>query len=171
MRVIRASAVALIAIAALVAAPSFGIAGEPGASAASYDGDDVAHQLDLRSAVISDAAGDRERITLRFWNRVPTWLIRGNGLWVEAGIYRFRIFRNSDGLLRIRGGDLASACCNAFPATHPNSRTFVGRHWVFGAEPPPDELRAGTFRKPDCNARCEWWEVGRAIDRTPWAPI
>src|SRR5918995_4920458 len=117
MRVTRASAVAMIAIAVVVGAPSSSSARE---SATSSDGDDVADRLDLRSVVIAETSGDLTRITVRFWERVPTWMIRGNGLWVEvADFYQYRIYRNADGQLRIRGGDPASACCDAFPARHP----------------------------------------------------
>jgi hypothetical protein len=170
MRITRASAVMLITIATVIAAPSSVGAGE---TAGSYDGDDVAHRLDLRSVLIAETSTNLTRITVRFWNRVPERLLRHNGVWVEAGGYQFRIFRNSDGRLRIRGGDLASECqgCIKRPARHPNPYTYVGAHHVYGAQPPPEELRAVTVDEPDCDGRCKWYERGRTIDQTPWAPI
>jgi hypothetical protein len=170
MRFTCASAVVVVAVAAIVVGPSSAAAGE---SAGSHDKDDVAHQLDVRSVVISETSTNFTRITVRFWNRVPAWLIRRNGVWVEASFYRFRIFRNADGRLRIRGGDLASKCggCVTRRARHPDPHTYVGTHYVYGTEPPPDELRAVTFGKPDCDGRCKWFETGQRIDSTPWAPI
>lgn len=170
MRLAHASAVALITIAVVVADPSSAGAGK---SAVSYDQDDVAHRLDIRSVSISETSTDFTRITVRFWNRVPAWLLRRNGVWVEASGYRFRIFRNADGRLRIRGGDLASECggCIRRPARHPDAHTYVGTHHVYGAQPPPEELRAVTYAKPNCDGECEWFETGRTIDTTPWAPI
>jgi hypothetical protein len=168
MRLSRLAAATLIVVMTSLAFVSDAVAAE---SAASYDPDDVAHRLDLRSVVLQEMPSGLTRITVTFWNRVPTWAVHRDVLWITTGGYDFRIFRNGHGRLRIGGGDFGSVVTTR-PARHPDGYTYVGRHYVFGAQPPPDDLRALTFRrKLDCPRSCHWWDHGTRIDRTPRVPL
>ena len=111
------------------------------------DGNDVADQLDIRSATLSPESGDRSRITLRFWNDVPPELLEGRAIRMElsysedgpnSGQYVVGFFRNSDGVLRMVGGEGGSNCCFVVAARHPNDFTYTGvlPFSFYGAQPP-----------------------------------
>ena len=161
MKTAHFTAVAVI-VSALMLAPA--LASE---FAVVFDANDVGSRLDIRSVVIEEKASGLTKITVTFWNPVPTWLLQRRGLWIEADPYVFRIFRNAQGLLRIAGGDLGSTISRR-PAHHPDPFTFVARAYIFGTEPTPTSMRGLTTRKADCptSGSC-LFEQGKRIDATP----
>jgi hypothetical protein len=167
MGIRRIAAAALIAATTLLLIPSYAAAGD---SVASYDANDVGNRLDLRSVALNETPSGLTRVIVTFWNRVPSWVLRRHVLWITAGGYDFRILRNDEGHLRIRGGDLGSATTSR-PAHHADGYTYIGRQWILGTEPPPSDLVAKTYRKPHCDGPCRWSEHGTMIDRTPRVPI
>ena len=146
------------------------------------DGNDVADELDIRSATLSPESGDRSRITLGFWNDVAPELLEGRAIRMElsysesgpySGEYVGGFFRNSDGFLRMVWGEGGSNCCFVVAAGHPNDFTYTGvlPFSFYGAQPPPIWLRGESTRQLDCHAgqrRACTLFVGRAADRTPW---
>jgi hypothetical protein len=104
------------------------------------DGNDVADQLDIRSATLSPESGDRSRITLRFWNDVPPELLEGRAIRMElsysedgpnSGQYVVGFFRNSDGVLRMvwgRGVQTAASWLRVgIQTTSPTRECFPSR--------------------------------------------
>jgi hypothetical protein len=146
------------------------------------DVNDVADELDIRSATLSPESGDRSRITLRFWNDVPPQLLEGRAIRMELsysedgpnpGQYVMGFFRNSDGFLRMVCGEGGSNCCDVVAGRHPNDFTYTGvlPFSMYGAQPPPIWLRAVSTRRLDCRAgqrRACVLFTGRTADRTPW---
>lgn len=146
------------------------------------DDNDVANELDIRSATLSPESGNRSRITLGFWNDVPPELLEGRAIRMElsysedgpyAGQYVIGFFRNSDGFLRMVWGEGGSNCCFVVAGRHPNDFTYTGvlPFSMYGAEPPPIWLRGVSTRWLDCRAdqrRACVLFTGRTADRTPW---
>ena len=145
------------------------------------DADDVGHRLDLRSVTVAPAANDRARITIRFWDRVPAWLIAHHIVRVEMSTdredpqpsYVQQIFRNRDQRLRLTWGEAGSFCCGGRPAYHPDAFTYTAvlPFSIYGAVPPPMALRGVASRRAvRCDSRDECL-FGRfkMADRTPWA--
>jgi hypothetical protein len=146
------------------------------------DGNDVADELDIRSATLSPESGDRSRITLRFWNDVPPELLERRAIRMElsysedgpaSGQYVVGFFRNSDGFVRMVWGEGGSNCCFVVVGRHPNDFTYTGvlPFSFYGAQPPPIWLRGESTNQLDCRAgqrRACTLFTGRAADRTPW---
>ena len=112
------------------------------------DDNDVASELDIRSATLSPESGDRSRVTLRFWNDVPPELLEGRAIRMElsysedgtySGQYVVGFFRNNDGFLRMVWGEGGSNCCSVVAGRHPNDFTYTGvlPFSFYGAQPPP----------------------------------
>jgi hypothetical protein len=171
-------------IAILMTVPLFATAlpahAEPTVTA--NDENDVADELDIRSATLSPESGDRSRITLRFWNDVPPELLEGRAIRMELsysedgpspGQYVVGFFRNSDGFGRMVWGEGGSNCCFVVAGGHPNDFTYTGvlPFSFYGAQPPPIWLRGESTKQLDCRAgqrRACTLFTGRAADRTPW---
>jgi hypothetical protein len=151
-------------------------------TATANDDNDVADELDIRSATLSPESGDRSRITLSFWNGVPPELLEGRAIRMELsyseegpypGEYVVGFFRNSDGFIRMVWGEGGSNCCFVVAGGHPNDFTYTGvlPFSLYGAQPPPLWLRGESTNQLDCRAgqrRACTLFVGRAADRTPW---
>jgi hypothetical protein len=146
------------------------------------DDNDVANELDIRSATLSPESGDRSRITLRFWNDVPPELLEGRAIRMElsysedgpySGQYVMGFFRNSDGFLRMVWGEGGSNCCDVVAGRHPNDFIYTGvlPFSTYAAQPPPIWLRGASTKRLDCRAgqrRACVLFTGRTADRTPW---
>jgi hypothetical protein len=146
------------------------------------DDNDVANELDIRSATLSPESGDRSRITLRFWNDVPPELLEGRAIRMElsysedgpySGQYVMGFFRNSDGFLRMVWGEGGSNCCDVVAGRHPNDFTYTGvlPFSTYAAQPPPIWLRGVSTKRLECRAgqrRACVLFTGRTADRTPW---
>jgi hypothetical protein len=145
------------------------------------DPDDVGSRLDLRAVSLSPAAGDRSRITIVFWNRVPSRLlthhvVRAELSWSEdrptQGNYYFRITRTKSGRLQIVWGEGGSSCCSESRADHPDPFTYTGRiqDSVYGFMPSPRWLRGISSGKVDCRRRLATCTVSNEelVDRTQW---
>ena len=128
------------------------------------DPDDVGGRLDLRTVSLSPAAGDRSRITIVFWNKVPSWLFsrrvaRAEFSWSEdrptQGNYYFRIMRTTSGGIRIVWGEGGSVGGFTVRAHHPDPFTYTGRipNSVYGYMPravvaPWDQQPEGGLSSP-----------------------
>jgi site-specific recombinase XerD len=97
------------------------------------DPDDVSARLDIRSVFIRPIqGGEMARITVTFWNGVPTRMLHRNPIQVDLGIdrhvaYDQAIFRNAAGRLRIVRGEAGSNCCFVNPAGHPDPFTYTAK--------------------------------------------
>ena len=150
------------------------------------DSDDVADRLDIRLTALSPESGDRSRITLTFWNDVPTTLLERRSIRLEMsgsedrpdspGSYVVAFFLNSDGLVRMTWGEAGSNCCFVVAGQHPNDFAYSGVvpfSW-WEAEPPPNWLRGVATEWLGCGARgrraCALF-LGRVADKTRWEGI
>lgn len=143
------------------------------------DPDDVGSRLDIRSASLVQIADWRIEVTIVFWDRVPTWLLRQHAAAIEtsdkgpahaeSGNVKvgFSFFRNASGRLRIIWGEGASSCCGRAPAQHPDRFTYTAivkgslDNWS------AKSMRGLTGRKGTARELTP----GRLIDRTDWVRL
>jgi hypothetical protein len=171
----------IVVIVVSVLASALPVQAQPTATAS--DGDDVAGRLDIRFATLSAESGDRSRITLTFWNRVPPRLLERHSIRMEVSYSNDRpvgpggqviaFFRNGDGFIRMVWGLAASECCFVAAGQHPDDFTYTGV-LPFSIDEAATWLRGVATRRHTCERgerrACVLFQ-GRVADRTRWVAI